>query len=88
MESMARRGWSLNGLHRPAAVHICVTLRHAQPGVPELFLSDLRGAVDDVRAQPAADGGMAPLYGMAGTLPLRGLVRDLLHEYLDALYEV
>ena len=34
MENMGHRGWSLNGLQRPAAVHIAVTLRHTLPGSP------------------------------------------------------
>ena len=49
---MSARGWSLNGLHKPAAVHLCVTLRHTQPGVAERFLEDLRAAVAEVRAAP------------------------------------
>ena len=35
MDEMTARGWSLNGLHRPACVHICVTLRHTQPELAE-----------------------------------------------------
>jgi hypothetical protein len=79
-------GWSINVIHRPAALHLCVTLRHAQPGVPERFLDDLREAVAHVRREPPARGGMAPAYGMAASLPLRGLVSDLLKRYLDRLY--
>ncbi|MCU0257930.1 MAG: hypothetical protein MUF56_02750, partial [Solirubrobacteraceae bacterium] len=37
MDEMSARGWSLNGLHRPPSVHICVTLRHTQPGLAERF---------------------------------------------------
>ena len=39
-------------------------------------------------ADPQASGGMAPVYGLAGTLPLRGVVSDLLKRYVDALYKV
>jgi glutamate/tyrosine decarboxylase-like PLP-dependent enzyme len=87
MDRMAGRGWILNGLHKPAGVHLCVTLRHAQPGVPERFVRDLRASVAEVRAEPLRKGGMAPVYGLAGTMPLRGVVRDLLVRYLDRLYE-
>jgi sphinganine-1-phosphate aldolase len=86
LDVMSRRGWSLNGLHRPPAVHIAVTLRHAQPGVPERFLADLREAVAYVRAHPAEREGMAPVYGLAASLPLRGVVGDLLRRYIDLLY--
>ncbi len=86
LEHMGRRGWSLNGLHRPAAVHICVTLRHTQPGVADRFLADLHASVEEVRSQPAEKEGMAPVYGLAATMPFRGMVRDLLKKYIDLLY--
>lgn len=88
MEYMTGRGWNLNGLHRPACVHICVTLRHTQSGVAARFLKDLQAAVSFVKANPATDGGMAPVYGMAATLPMRGVVGDMLKRYLDLLYRV
>ena len=86
LEHMARRGWSLNGLHRPAAVHLCVTLRHTRPGVAERFLADLRASVAEALSQPTDDQGLAPVYGLAATLPFRGVVRDLLKRYIDLLY--
>jgi sphinganine-1-phosphate aldolase len=86
LEHMTRRGWSLNGLHRPAAVHLCVTLRHTRPGVAERFLADLRTSVAEAQAQPTDNQGLAPVYGLAATLPFRGMVRDLLKRYIDLLY--
>ena len=86
LEHMTRRGWSLNGLHRPAAVHLCVTLRHTRPGVAERFLADLRASVAEALSQPTDDQGLAPVYGLAATLPFRGMVRDLLKKYIDLLY--
>jgi sphinganine-1-phosphate aldolase len=86
LEQMTRRGWNLNGLHKPAAVHICVTLRHVKAGVAERFLADLRGSVDEVLSQPAAREGLAPVYGLAATIPFRGMVHDLLKKYIDLLY--
>jgi glutamate/tyrosine decarboxylase-like PLP-dependent enzyme len=87
LEAMAHKGWSLNGLHKPSCVHLCVTLRHTQPGVAERFLRDLGAAVDHVRANPEEKGTMAPVYGMASTLPLRGVVSDMLKRYLDRIYK-
>jgi sphinganine-1-phosphate aldolase len=88
MDYMTRHKWSLNGLHRPAAVHLCITLRHTLPGVAERFVADLREAVEFVKANPAGQGGMAPVYGMAGTFPVRGIVQDVLRRFLDELYRV
>jgi sphinganine-1-phosphate aldolase len=87
MDYMTKRHWSLNGLHKPAAVHICVTLRHCQPGTVERFINDLQAAVLYVKENPDKNEGMAPVYGMAGTIPLRGLVADILKEYLDMLFK-
>jgi len=89
MARMAERGWSLNGLHHPPAVHIAVTLRHTQPGVVERFLTDLSDAVDEARAGGGeATTGAAPMYGMAATFPARGAVNELMTRYIDRIYEI
>lgn len=88
LDEMGKRGWHLNGLHRPAALHIAVTRRHTQPGVAAAFLDDLAASVAAVEANPSAEGGMAPVYGMAATLPMRGVVGELLRRYIDLLYKV
>ncbi len=85
LDAMAHRGWSLNGLQFPSALHIAVTLRHTQAGVAERFLNDLEDAVKEVQTQPKTSGGMAPIYGMAASIPFRGMVDDLLRRYLDLL---
>ncbi len=86
MDAMARRGWRLMGLQRPPAVHITVTLQHTRPGVVSRFLQDLRAAVAEVKTQPRGDEGLAPIYGMADSLPFRGIIADVLRLYLDVLY--
>jgi len=88
MDAMAERGWNLNGLYKPACVHLCTTLRHAQPGVAERFLDDLRQSVSWVRENPSAQGRMAPLYGMANTIPDRGVISDNLKSYMDGWYRL
>ena len=87
LENMSERGWSLNGLQRPAAVHIAITLRHTLPGVADRFLADLRAAVGQARANPGVSTGMAPVYGMAASLPAE-LVHAMLAAYLDITFEV
>lgn len=89
MARMAERGWSLNGLHHPPAVHLAVTLRHTKPGVVERFLTDLKEAVEDTRAAGGgAATGAAPMYGMAATFPARSAVREMIARYIDRIYEV
>lgn len=88
MDIMTEKKWSLNGLHKPSCLHLCITLRHTQPGVAERFLADLAEAVDTVKANPDAAGGMAPVYGLAAKLPIRSIVGDMLQRYIDTLYKV
>ena len=88
LDAMAHRGWSLNGLQFPPAIHIAVTLRHTQPGVADRFLSDLADSVAEVKSGPPVKEGMAPIYGMAASIPFRGMVDDILRRYLDLLYKV
>ena len=88
MAAMSARGWNLNGLHRPPCVHIAVTLRHTAPGVAERFVADLRAAVEEVATSGPVQDGMAPIYGLAATVPTRGLVDEMLRRYIDVLYEV
>jgi hypothetical protein len=63
-------------------VHPCVTLRHTLPGVAERFVDDLMAAVEHVKTKPAAHGDLAPIYGMAATIPFRGMVNELLMRYI------
>lgn len=87
MARMGERGWSLNPLNHPPAVHIAVTLRHTSPGVAGRFLRDLRAALAEAGENPGSHGGAAAIYGMAATLPA-GIVQEALKAYLDFLYEV
>jgi hypothetical protein len=61
---------------------------HTQPGVKKRFVEDLQAAVNALKNAPAApEGDMAPVYGMAATLPLRGVVSNILKAYMDVLYK-
>ncbi len=86
LDAMTERGWSLNGLHKPASVHLCVTLRHTERGVAERFLRDLSASIAFVKENPSWRGGMAPVYGAANTLPDRETVADGMRQYMDSWY--
>jgi sphinganine-1-phosphate aldolase len=77
----------LNSLNKPTCVHLPVTQRHTQPGVAKSFLKDIRGEVDHVKAFPEEKGSMAPVYGLAATVLMCGMVNDLLKKYLDAIFK-
>ncbi len=88
MDFMTGRGWNLNGLLDPPAVHFCVTLRHTQPGVVDRFARDLGDAVDYLKKNPDEKGGLAPLYALAAAVPPKGVMHDVLARYIDMLYRV
>ncbi|PIA51047.1 hypothetical protein AQUCO_01100105v1 [Aquilegia coerulea] len=82
-DQMSSRGWHLNALQRPNSIHICVTLQHVP--VVEDFLRDLRESVQTVKKNPGPiSGGLAPIYGAAGRMPDRGMVQDLLVNFMDS----
>ncbi|MFN3603247.1 MAG: aminotransferase class V-fold PLP-dependent enzyme [Leptonema sp. (in: bacteria)] len=86
-EEMNKRNWNLNVLHRPPAIHIAITLRHTQKGVAQRFIKDLKESVKYAKNNPEKKS-MAPIYGIAGSIPMRSLVDDILKKYLDLLYRV
>ncbi|KAF5449307.1 hypothetical protein F2P56_029770 [Juglans regia] len=80
---MSSKGWHLNALQRPNSIHICVTLQH-EP-IVEDFLRDLMESVKTVKENPGPiSGGLAPIYGAAGRMPDRGMVQELLVNYMDS----
>jgi sphinganine-1-phosphate aldolase len=79
---MSSKGWHLNALQRPNSIHICVTLQHVP--IVDDFLKDLRDSVETVKANPGpVSGGMAPIYGAAGRMPDRSMVKELLVDFMD-----
>lgn len=89
---MARRGWDLNALQRPPALHIACTML-TLPAVDK-FLHDLTGVVAEVKAAALTqgvrpqEGDMATLYGVNDT-KIGGhleVVRRLAVGFLDGLY--
>lgn len=88
LDQMGKKHWNLNGLHKPACFHIALTLRQTQPGVAEKFIADLKESVAYVKANPGSKDGLAPVYGLASSLPFRGIVSDILKTTLDVVYKV
>ncbi|KAF6262831.1 PLP-dependent transferase [Scenedesmus sp. NREL 46B-D3] len=82
---LAQKGWHLNALQRPAALHFCFTAQHVHV-VPGL-IADLSAALAALAANPGGLGseGSAPLYGLAGVSPDRGLIGEFLVAFQDAM---
>jgi sphinganine-1-phosphate aldolase len=83
---MADRGWRLNGLQMPPALHFCVTRPNTAAGVVDRFAEDLAAAVAEARERTAA--GVMPrsgaVYGGGGVDVPRDQVAAGIVGYLDA----
>lgn len=96
-DAMAARGWHLNALQNPPAMHVAVTMPIVK--VWERLARDLDEVVEAERekervrvvqgkgAKGAATGDAAALYGVAGSLPNKSVVVDLATGFLDLLYK-
>eukprot|EP00039_Didymoeca_costata_P002466 m.60401 g.60401 ORF g.60401 m.60401 type:complete len:387 (+) comp11315_c0_seq4:30-1190(+) len=81
----SERGWDLNTLQMPPAVHIAFTLAHTQEGVIDRFLTDLKECTAEIMKNPKvkADGTSTAIYGSLQTIPDRNLVIDLADVHMD-----
>ncbi len=71
---MESKGWHIDRLQRPDALHAMVTAPHEK--VVEQYMADLIDSVAYAKAHPElADSGQAATYGMVSHIPLRGMVR-------------
>lgn len=96
-DAMSAKGWHLNALQNPPAIHVAVTLPVAR--VWERLIADLEVVVEGEREKERervakglgpkgkAVGDSAALYGVAGSLPNKSVVVDLATGFLDTLYK-
>jgi sphinganine-1-phosphate aldolase len=84
---MSAKGWHLNALQDPPAIHVAVTLPIVA-AVDDL-IKDLEDVVESVKGQASDNkGDAAALYGVAGALPDKSIVGSLAEGFLDCLYRV
>jgi len=96
-DAMSAKGWHLNSLQSPPAIHVAVTLPVAK--VWEKLVADLEAVVEGEKekervrvvegkgAKGKSVGDSAALYGVAGSLPNKSVVVDLAAGFLDTLYK-
>jgi sphinganine-1-phosphate aldolase len=85
-DAMSKRGWHLNALTGPAAVHIACT-RLTLPLV-DTFIADLRDSVQAAKLTPSGKGTMVRLYGLGKSSAVGPeMVSELATMFLDTLYK-
>lgn len=86
-DELKRRGWRMNALQLPPALHFCVTRPNTAPEVVDQFLVDLAASVAFARehaGEPAQSGAM---YGLGGTPQGNADINALMGAYLDAMHD-
>ena len=85
-DAMERRGWHLDRMQFPPAIHM--TINPPQSKVVEPFLKDLNESVEDVINNPEKEAeGQSALYGMIASAPDRASVKDFVLDFLKDLYK-
>ncbi len=84
-DQMEEKGWFVDRLQRPEALHAMVTPLHER--IIGDFLADLKEAVERVAGDPSlAKKGNAALYGMMARVPLRGVVKKEVLKMMEQIY--
>src|ERR1700681_2769644 len=87
-DHLIAKGWRLNALQLPAALHFCVTRPNTAPGIADAFVAELRDAVDYARHPARPEPKSGALYGLGGTPEGNEILNTLFTAALDAMYEV
>ncbi|XP_063983868.1 sphingosine-1-phosphate lyase [Diachasmimorpha longicaudata] len=86
-EALITKGWNLNVLQFPSAIHLCVTHVHTQSGIADEFLQDVRDILIEIKKHPEDPvEGMFAMYGMSQTIADRAVVEDLTRCFIDSMY--
>lgn len=86
-DGLKDRGWRMNSLQLPPALHFCVTLPNTEPGVTAAFAEDLRAAVEYAKGAEGPPRSGAVYGGGAMTPERNQQVNEMLFGVLDAWYE-
>ncbi|KAL2040932.1 hypothetical protein N7G274_006390 [Stereocaulon virgatum] len=96
-DAMTGKGWHLNALQSPPAIHVAVTLPVV--AAVDRLIADIIATVEEEKekervrivegkgAKGGAKGDAAALYGVAGSLPNKSIVVQLAGGFLDTLYK-
>ena len=84
---MDKKGWHLDRIQFPNALHMMVNPHHAE--IVDTFLKDLQETVKEVINNPGKPSdGDAAIYGMIASLPNRDKVKDYIVNFLKSQYKI
>ena len=86
-DAMGKKGWALNPLQYPRALHMCVTVVTTKEGVAERFVSDVKECLAKLRKEPGnTKEGTAALYGASQAVVDQRIVKEMAWLFLDLCY--
>jgi sphinganine-1-phosphate aldolase len=86
-DRMDKKGWHLDRIQFPNALHMMVNPHHAE--IVDTFLKDLQETVNDVIEHPGeSTDGDAAIYGMVASLPDRDKAKDYIINFLKSQYKI
>jgi len=83
---MDKKGWHLDRIQFPNALHMMVNPHHA--GIIDTFLKDLKEAVKEIKEHPESSSLRSAIYGMVASLPDRDKVKDYIVNFLKSQYKI
>lgn len=84
-EQMEQKGWHIDRLQRPAALHAMITPRHRD--FIGQYIRDLKDSVEYVKNHPGLElQGNAATYGMIAKVPFRGMIKKQTLKMMMDLY--
>ncbi|CCF58292.1 hypothetical protein KAFR_0E01380 [Kazachstania africana CBS 2517] len=88
-DRLAKNGWHLSTLQKPAALHLAVTRLSidAIDELCELLSRSVNDLLKDPNARPSSTGTSA-VYGVAGSVKTTGVADRLIVGFLDSLYKL
>lgn len=95
-DAMSAKGWHLNALQSPPAIHVAFTIPTAAAvdkltsdviEVVEKQLEDVEEKKRQGKSYIKKRGDVSALYGVAGTIPDKSIVNRLVEGFLDTLYK-
>ncbi|KAJ3749466.1 pyridoxal phosphate-dependent transferase [Lentinula detonsa] len=85
-DMMLKKGWHLNGLSGPPALHIACT--RLTVSMTDTFIADLKDAIKEAKLTPSGKGTMVALYGLGNSSPVGPkMVTQLAEAFLDTMYK-
>lgn len=82
---LEKKGWHVDRLQHPDALHAMITPVHAK--VAQQFIADVKYAFETVKKNPnLAYEGSAAMYGMIAHIPMRKMVRKNIMAMMEGMY--